>query len=286
MKLILSRKGFDSSAGGVASPILPDGRLLSLPIPDPAAPLSYADLISEDIELGQMAQELSKGRVLPSSRVHLDPDLVASHQPREEGWRPLFGQTGAAEGHLRRHDIQAGDVFLYFGWFREVTQTNGRWDFKRDAQDQHIIYGWLQVSERINLTELKSSPPAWTQNHPHFFGDRGSNNALYLATETLQLPGSTLALPGGGIFPHVQEPLMLTRQGKTRCHWSLPAWFHPEGRASCLSYHDRPSRWQRQPDCVHLHSVARGQEFVLDLDHYPEALPWLKSLFSLVATFE
>ncbi len=34
MKVILSRKGFDSSYGGCPSPILPDGTLLSLPIPE------------------------------------------------------------------------------------------------------------------------------------------------------------------------------------------------------------------------------------------------------------
>lgn len=34
MKFILSRKGMDSAAGGFANPILPDGTLLSLPIPD------------------------------------------------------------------------------------------------------------------------------------------------------------------------------------------------------------------------------------------------------------
>ena len=33
MKVILSRKGFDSQYGGMPSPILPDGTLLSLPIP-------------------------------------------------------------------------------------------------------------------------------------------------------------------------------------------------------------------------------------------------------------
>ena len=32
MKLILSRKGFDSTAGGVASPIFPGGEMYSLPI--------------------------------------------------------------------------------------------------------------------------------------------------------------------------------------------------------------------------------------------------------------
>ena len=34
MKVILSRKGMDSESGVMASPILPDGTLLSLPIPD------------------------------------------------------------------------------------------------------------------------------------------------------------------------------------------------------------------------------------------------------------
>ncbi len=35
MKVILSRKGFDSSAGGYPSPhFVQDGRLLSLPIPE------------------------------------------------------------------------------------------------------------------------------------------------------------------------------------------------------------------------------------------------------------
>ena len=33
MKVILSRKGFDSSSGRMCNPILPDGILLSLPIP-------------------------------------------------------------------------------------------------------------------------------------------------------------------------------------------------------------------------------------------------------------
>ncbi|MGO9273044.1 MAG: hypothetical protein ACLQOO_22875, partial [Terriglobia bacterium] len=33
MKVIFSRKGFDAEAGGVASPILPDKRLCSIPIP-------------------------------------------------------------------------------------------------------------------------------------------------------------------------------------------------------------------------------------------------------------
>ncbi len=35
MKIIISRKGFDSGSGGYPSPILPSGELCSLPIPEP-----------------------------------------------------------------------------------------------------------------------------------------------------------------------------------------------------------------------------------------------------------
>ena len=44
-RLILSRKGFDSSAGGGPSPILNDGRIFSLPIPQKEkSPHRYLDL--------------------------------------------------------------------------------------------------------------------------------------------------------------------------------------------------------------------------------------------------
>jgi len=44
MKVILSRKGFDSGTGGYPSPILPDGTLLSLPIPDATSDIKYSDI--------------------------------------------------------------------------------------------------------------------------------------------------------------------------------------------------------------------------------------------------
>lgn len=44
MKIVLSRKGFDSSSGEVPSPILPDGTLLPQPIPDRRSVLSYDEV--------------------------------------------------------------------------------------------------------------------------------------------------------------------------------------------------------------------------------------------------
>ena len=43
MKVILSRKGFDTANGGIPSPIMPDGTLLSMPIPSNDA-LAFDDL--------------------------------------------------------------------------------------------------------------------------------------------------------------------------------------------------------------------------------------------------
>jgi hypothetical protein len=48
-RMILSRKGFDGKAGGGASPILPDGRMLSLPIPNAADELRFQDLAGSGV---------------------------------------------------------------------------------------------------------------------------------------------------------------------------------------------------------------------------------------------
>src|SRR5690554_4385876 len=101
MKLILSRKGFDSSAGGVPSPIFPDGRLLALPIPDASSTSRYRDIAYEGITLGDLVAPLTRGKVLPDDGAHLDPDLIDKMLPRRPDWRPLFGQIGPAQGHLR-----------------------------------------------------------------------------------------------------------------------------------------------------------------------------------------
>ncbi|HSH28138.1 MAG TPA: hypothetical protein VK972_10310, partial [Wenzhouxiangella sp.] len=75
MKIILSRKGFDSAAGGVPSPILPDGRIVSLPIPDQRSPVRYGEIGSDGRDIGALVSNLTGGRIRRSSRAHLDPDL-------------------------------------------------------------------------------------------------------------------------------------------------------------------------------------------------------------------
>ena len=117
MKLILSRKGFDSSAGGMPSPIFPDGRMVSLPIPDERSQVSYADISYSGASLGPLVAQLTDGQIPAHYRAHIDPDLAKNSLPRLAGWRPIFGQTGPAQGHLRNNGVGLGDLFLFFGLF-------------------------------------------------------------------------------------------------------------------------------------------------------------------------
>ena len=101
MKLILSRKGFDSANGGCPSPIL-DGRLCSLPIPDAGAWKRYSDISSlRGSSIARMVEDLTRGRSCEEDGAHLNPDLRRDAIARTAGWRPLFGQAAAAQSHLK-----------------------------------------------------------------------------------------------------------------------------------------------------------------------------------------
>jgi len=86
MRLILSRKGFDSAPGGVASPIFPDTRLTSLPIPLPGAPKTYAQVAKgPNGGLGPIVEDLTRGAITGAAPTHLDPDLSGLALPRRPG---------------------------------------------------------------------------------------------------------------------------------------------------------------------------------------------------------
>ncbi len=277
MKLILSRKGFDSAAGGCPSPILEDGSMLSLPIPDRTSPIRYRDITLRGHELGAVAADLTKGRVRPYFGAHLDPDLVASAYPRAPGWRPLFGQAGSEQTVLARERVGAGDLFLFFGWFRRVRRAGAQLRFVPGAPDLHVFWGWFQIAEVVPVASL--SPEPWMRYHPHVAAtDHRISNTLYVSRETLAIDGITTDVPGAGAFRTYDDRLQLTKPGRSRSQWSLPRWFAPTPPRPPLGYHRDPKRWQHAGDQVELASVGRGQEFVLDTDWYPEARPWIHDL--------
>lgn len=284
MKLIFSRKGFDSGYGGVASPILPDGRLLSLPIPARDRLRTYQTVTFDAQPLAHIVTSLTRGKISAAASCHLDPDLRADAVTRPEGWRPIFGQTGAAQKHLQNQGVGIGDLFLFFGWFRETTLRADRLIFAPQLPDLHVLFGWLQVGAIAHPSPEFLQRVPWAAEHPHCIVQGwGENNTVYLAAPNLHVTGiPTDALPGAGVFPQFQPELQLTKAGRSRTVWQLPAWMHPRGRKSALSYHHNPEIWTQDGQHVTLKSRARGQEFVLNVEHYPEAKAWLTELFGSV----
>ena len=169
MKIILSRKGFDSSSGKQANPIMPDGTLLSLPIPDEEDANTFSSLHWEGNSYFDIIHSLNpKTFITSDSRCHLDPDLRFDVKNRETNWKPAFGQMNASLSHLRNQNVSVGDIFLFYGWFRETELKDGRFRYKKYGIDAHIIYGYMQIGEII---EHKEDVPDWLKDHPHFAYD-------------------------------------------------------------------------------------------------------------------
>jgi hypothetical protein len=264
MKVILSRKGFDSSYGGAPSAILSDGTLLSFPIPHRVGSVSYGDIRqTADYSMRELITMLGL-KVKASDTCHIDPDLVYGSFERQSGWKPVFGQCGAAAAHLRSQQVQVGDLFLFFGWFRRTKQTSQGVIWDTTDQGRHIIYGYLEIGQ-ILLVGTSTAVPAWASYHPHVqLRLRSSpHNVLYIARDHLS---GTQTVPGAGTL-RFREDLALTIAGRNRTAWQLPDFF----RGLEISYHSATS-WQK--DCFR--AASRGQEFVIAEN--AAVTEWAKSL--------
>src|ERR1039458_9828672 len=137
-RIILSRKGFDSTAryGAKPSPILDGKRLLSLPIPeDKKRTIRYSDLRDPSgnfQNLGQIVEQLTNGKLDGNCFAHLDPDLRReSVDTRLPGWRPIFGQVDQAQTHLCNQGVGKGDLFLFYGLYQDAAISSGEIKYVR-----------------------------------------------------------------------------------------------------------------------------------------------------------
>jgi hypothetical protein len=280
MRIILSRKGFDSANGGCPSPIFRDGSMLALPIPDEHAPVRYRDLAWRGRNVGEVVERRTGGRIPGRHFAHLDPDLRREALPRPDGWRPAFGQRGQAQGHLRNQGVRAGDLFLFWGLFCLVGD-----DLRRIGADLHVLWGWLQVGAVAAVDRDVRGRLAgewrWAAGHPHLAEALHPNpsNTLYVGADDLALPGQpVLRGRGTGVFERFDPALQLTAGGAPGASsWSVPGWLFPERRPP-LTYHEDRARWGRVADRASLRVTSPGQEFVLDADAYPEAAKWVAGL--------
>ena len=288
-KLIISRKGFDSGSGGCPSPIFPDGTMFSLPIPS-GDEEAFEDLQHGDIDIASVVSGITNGRMGGLNLVHLDPDLnfdayrYRKDRPDWQQWRGMLGQAGIAQSHLANQGVGSGDVFLFFGLYRRVEETAQGWRFVKGAPELHVLWGWLQVDQKYRVADIRPNDLTWARHHPHLFSQyRDDNNTVYAAAAKLELggDGDRREIAGWGVFRRFDQRLVLTDpHGAGVSNWQLPQWFYPDGNKPPLTYHLDRKRWRRDADRAFLQSVGRGQEFVLDLAHYPEAVDWLYCLVS------
>lgn len=205
MRVIFSRKGFDSSAGGSPSPII-DGVPTSLPIPTQRRSETTYRLAG----LGDVVEKVSKGRIAADHLCHEDPVFCDG--------RWAFGQTGAAQSHLERNSVSVGDVFLFFGSFAS-----------EDGRDRHHrIFGCLEVDEIRKIGARPANTDGlsgFPRRHPHTIGEWNENNTLYWGA--------------GGRAQTAPPSLRLSKPGGLPSFWLIPAWLKTAG----LTYHRNPARW-------------------------------------------
>lgn len=273
MRIIFSRKGFDSEAGGVPSPIV-DGKPISLPIPTTMpTPTRYGDLRGPHAALVSDLTRRRKKVLTEHHPCHLDPDIDSDVLPRMPGWRGAFGQTDSAQSHLARQGVTSGDLFLFWGLFRAVERSGGVWRYV--GKPEHRVFGWLQIDTVLPLgpngaAALQEHP--WLRDHPHARDGWTSGNTIYVARERLDIPGCNLSHAGWGLLPLGHT---LTAPDCTPSIWRAPAWLNPRRGGVGMTFH-KPDSWL---DGGRVQTVGRGQEFVAQVDP-ANVSAWLSELFS------
>jgi hypothetical protein len=84
-------------------------------------------------------------------------------------------------------------------------------------------------SARLSSISRVASPQRWTWNHPHLDFEPDPSNTLYVAAQSLTLPGLDQGVTSGaGVFDTFSDERQLTAVGAAKpTLWSLPTAFLP-----------------------------------------------------------
>ncbi len=250
MRIIFSRKGFDSVAGGGASPIVASdsqwGRPISLPIP---ASGDLSRTTYGDLGLGEHAASASRGKIGAGDLCHHDPMFLGDSTA-------ILGQCGAAQGHLAKQGVGRGDVFVFFGLF----EGGGE-------RQHHRIFGYLRVEEVAPLSGATQTDLErfLKLDHPHAIGMHSANDTLYV---------------GEGITARQASPMLrLTAPEGPVAMWQRPPWLK---RGEISYFPDRQANWPA-PD--RMYRVGNGQEFVTDIGDRERPREWLTQVIEAIRAF-
>ena len=250
MKLILSRKGFDTSSGGRPSIIDEDDNLISIPIPDYLDEVRYTELHNGDfVKRIEQVYDNAFGDVKPMpdrqflgqmnlSYCHPDPNIT--NYFGNEDFLGSLGLNTRPWGLDKNEIVEKDDIFLFFGCFKKL----------KEDKVHYAIWGYLQVDEVLSINELNDEETAyyWRRTHnPHLNKAKYGNesNTLYVAKEN-----------GCGTFKFSRNVELLDENKKGYAIEALKG----------LGLEDK----NRKPSIL-----MRGQDFVIkDL----KAVEWAKAL--------
>ena len=329
-KIILSRKGFDSTKkngvfvnGGMPSAFVEGGEMVSFPIPDKREIQSdflvrYNGICSSDgVSLDKRINQLrgGSGDAFPHTHCHHDPDLIRDARccldgrPRSSlnDWRGIYGQSDSSKSqtHLCNNKVGkegGGDLFLFFGWFKEVVAgANGEWGYRNGAPDVQAFFGFLQVDRVVEVPVDGNLPNdlACFYDHPHLqpgrlekrladkqAGKTPEKDAVYIARKHLDLPGLSRKLPGWGVFHHSSALVLTAGEEKqervpkpkdfSRTVWDLDKVGGGKiFRNRKITYHSEKA-WLSEGGLFQ--SRPRGQEFVVYDDESEVISKWAAKL--------
>ena len=280
MKVILSRKGFDSANGGIPSPIFEDGTMLSFPIPSKdhnMDKISYNELTCNGVLLNKILKDLGYSG---DECCHLDPDLDSTRRVVPvKGWKPAFGQINQSASYLINNQIVSGDLFLFFGNFRHVVESSGEYKYARRnknsadsyyGKEMQVIWGYLQVGEIISDPK-EQEKFFW---HPHACEKRlfkEKNNLIFTAAKRLSFAPQ---MPGYGIFSY-DKKRVLSMPEKPKATWKQEKAYDVDNINEINNRKSKRKNSAKDPEGIYYAGI--WQELVLKDNKDSEN--WAKSIF-------
>jgi len=256
-KIVFSRKGFDTHNGGFPSPVFPDGTLYSVPIPGKYNKKRYCDLefVYGKDRIQDILNDLTKKRIKikgESKKCNYNDAKFRCHEdPVVIDGKMTLGQVGSALGHLRKQNVQKGDIFLFYGLFQKVERKEGKW--KYIGKPFHMIFGYMKIEEVFNVNEGEDDN---LRVHPHFDDEfmkkYNKDNMIFTGREYK-------------IFNFDDKRVLSAlKSNKGHSYWCIPV----DVDFSLAFSHIK--KMEVKGSEVYFRSPSPGQEFVLNLDAIPQ----------------
>lgn len=129
----------------------------------------------------------------------------------------------------------------------------------------------MQVGEIDSISET-AKYESWKLDHPHYRNRKRKFNTGYIARENLDFYPE---LPGCGVFSYDDSLVLTCSNQKNRTVWRLPQFFHPS-YGTKMTFHGNQQLWELHDGHCILHSVFKGQEFIIAGNN--SVVEWVKDI--------